>query len=302
MTTRRRRIYAIIKDFSLITAGSALVALALDIFLVPNKIASGGVTGVATIVYHLSAGRISVGAVILALNIPLFIAGLRFLGKMFMFKSAVSIVLLSAFTDIMEPYTDQFAQQYLVGSGSRNGATDLLLFCVFGGVLLGAGTGLVFRTGGTTGGSDIGAALLHKVLPNATIGQLLLSLDGLVVLSAGIAFRSLLLALYAIVSIYISSKIIDSILEGVNFAKAVYIISNRPEELAEIILTDLDRGVTALEGTGMYTRTGKKVLFCVIERTQIPRLKALVKQKDPKAFIVMSDIREVLGEFSRGKR
>ncbi|MHB8962150.1 MAG: YitT family protein [Saccharofermentanales bacterium] len=300
--TRTQRILSAFKDYSLIVVGSALVAIALDIFLVPNKIASGGITGVATVVYHLSGGFAPVGVVIIVLNIPLFIAGLKLLGRMFMLKSGISIFLLAVFVDVMEPYTVKFAQSYLTNLTNPGMNTDLLLFCIFGGVMLGVGTGLVFRAGGTTGGSDIGASLLHKAFPNATIGQLLLALDGVVVLSAAIAFKSLLLGLYAIVSIYVSTKIIDTILEGVDFAKSVYIISDYPEDLAQIILRDLGRGVTALEGTGMYTHTSKKVLFCVLERTQIPKLKRLVKEMDPRAFIVMTDIREVLGEFNRGKR
>lgn len=300
--TRKQRILLAIKEYILIAVGSALVAAALDIFLVPNKIASGGITGVATVVFHLSGGYIPVGIVIIVLNIPLFIAGLKVLGRMFMLKSGISIFLLAIFVDVLEPYTTKFTQSYLFNMSNPGKNTDLLLFCIFGGVLLGVGTGLVFRAGGTTGGSDIGASLLHIAIPNATIGQLLLALDGLVVLSAAIAFKSLLLGLYAIVSIYVSAKIIDTILEGVDFAKSVYIISDYPEDLADIILKDLGRGVTALEGMGMYTHTSKKVLFCVLERTQIPRLKMLVKQMDPKAFIVMTDIREVLGDFNRGKR
>jgi uncharacterized membrane-anchored protein YitT (DUF2179 family) len=300
--SRRKAIFAHIKDYVLIVVGSAILAVALDIFLVPNRIASGGITGVATVFFHLTNGFVPVGVVIVVLNIPLFIAGIRILGKMFMFKSGISTLLLSLFVDILEPYTARFTEIYMKDLSATGSGTDLLLYCIFGGVLLGVGTGLVFRAGGTTGGSDIAASLLHRAFPTATIGQLLLILDGLVVLSAAIAFKSLLLALYAIVAIYISTKIIDTILEGVNFAKAVYIISDYPEELAEIILRDLDRGVTALEGTGMFTRKGKKMLFCVLERTQIPRLKALIRERDPKAFIVMTDIREVLGEFNRGKR
>ncbi|MHB1454921.1 MAG: YitT family protein [Saccharofermentanales bacterium] len=300
--TRTQRILAAVKDYSLIVVGSAILAVALDVFLVPNKIASGGITGVATVIFHLSSGYVPVGIAIIVMNIPLFIIGLKVLGRMFMFKSGISILLLSVFVDILEPYTARFAQNYLTDLTNPGSNTDLLLFCIFGGVMMGVGIGLVFRAGGTTGGSDIVASLIHRVMPNATIGQLLLALDGLVVLSAAIAFRSLLLGLYAIVAIYISTKIIDTILEGVNFAKSVYIISDYPEDLAGIILKDLGRGVTALEGTGMYTHKSKKVLFCVLERTQIPRLKMLVKQLDPKAFIVMTDIREVLGEFNRSRR
>ncbi len=296
------KIYMHVKDYLLIVIGSILVAVAMDIFLVPYKIASGGATGFATVLFHITGGALPVGVVIIAVNIPLFILGFKFIGKMFLIKSALSTLLLSLLIDIFEPFAVEFTRTYLSGFAEAGMASDLMLFCIFGGVIMGLGIGLVFRAGGTTGGTDIAAALLHRIFPNATIGQILLVIDGLVVVFAAIAFKSFLLPLYAIVVIYISAKIIDTILEGVDFAKAVYIISDYPEEIADLIMDKLDRGVTALDGTGMYTRKDKKVLFCVLERTQIPRLKSIVKGHDPKAFIVMSDIREVLGEFSRGKK
>lgn len=299
---RHQRIFTIIRDYVLIVTGSALVAIAMDIFLVPNKIASGGATGLATVLFHVSNGFLPVGAVILAVNVPLFILGMKVMGRLFLIKSAVSTVLLSVMIDLFEPFAADFTRKYLSDFKSTGIETDLLLLCIFGGVLMGTGIGLVFRAGGTTGGTDIAATLLSRIFQNATIGQILLVIDGIVVLFAAIAFKSFLLALYAIVVIYISTKIIDTILEGVNFAKAVYIITDYPEEIADIILKQLDRGVTAFDGTGMYTRKDKKVLFCVLERTQIPKLKNIVKAHDPKAFIVMNDIREVLGEFNRGKR
>ena len=298
----KKKIYNLLKDYILIVIGCALIAVAMDVFLVPNRIASGGATGFATVVFHLTGGRLPVGAVIIAVNIPLFLLGMKVMGRVFLIRSAVSTVLLSVMIELFSPYASDFTVKYLSDLPTSGIKTDLLLFCIFGGVLMGLGIGLVFRTDGTTGGTDIAAALLHKVFPNITIGQIILIIDGLIVLMAAIAFKSFLLGMYAIVVIYITAKIIDTILEGVNFAKAVYIISDYPEEISDLILKKLDRGVTALDGTGMYTKREKKVLFCVLERTQIPRLKIIVKGQDPNAFIVMTDIREVLGEFRRGKK
>lgn len=296
----KKKYFPLIKDYLLIIIGCAFVAIAMDIFLVPNKIASGGATGFATVIFHITNGKIPVGAVIIAFNIPLFLIGTKVMGKGFLIKSAISTLLLSVMIDLFEPYAEKFIQNYLEDITGSSG--NMLLFCIFGGVLMGVGIGLVFRTGGSTGGTDIAAALLQKIFPIATIGQLLLIIDGIIILFAAIAFKSFLLAMYAIVVIYITTKIIDAILEGVSFAKSVYIISDYSEEIAELIMVNLGRGVTALKGTGMYTKSEKNVLFCVIERAEIPKLKSIVKEHDPEAFIVMGDVREVLGEFNRGRK
>jgi uncharacterized membrane-anchored protein YitT (DUF2179 family) len=161
---------------------------------------------------------------------------------------------------------------------------------------MGAGLGIVFRSGATTGGTDLAARITNHFAPNLTMGQILLFIDTSVIIFAAIAFQSFLLALYAIVTLFISSKVIDAVLEGVNFAKSVFVISDRPDEISERILKDLDRGVTALKGTGMYTGKDKQVLLCVLHRGQLPLLKEIVKIIDPKAFIILTDIREVLGE------
>lgn len=161
---------------------------------------------------------------------------------------------------------------------------------------MGVGLGLVFRSGATTGGTDLAARIIHHFFPSFTMGQILLLVDAAVVVFAAVSFNSFLLALYAIVSLFISSKFIDTILEGVNFAKALFIISNRSDEIANNILDSLDRGVTGLKGKGMYTGDDKQVLFCVVHRRQIPQVKAIVKKVDENAFIILTDVREVLGE------
>ena len=161
---------------------------------------------------------------------------------------------------------------------------------------MGLGLGLVFRSGATTGGTDLAARIVHRFIPNLTMGQTLLFIDSSVIIFAAIAFGSFQLGLYAIVSLYVSSKVIDAILEGVNFAKSVLIISDKSDEIAHRIMKDLDRGVTALKGTGMYTGKDKQVLLCVLQRSQIPALKEIVKSVDDKAFVILTEIREVLGE------
>ncbi len=283
------------KDYLWIVLGSIITAAAINIFLVPYKIAPGGVTGIATVIYYLSGERFPVGVTMLALNIPLFILGIRFIGGKFIIRTLFSTVFLSVVIDVSEPVTTYFADFYL--TKAANSATpDLLLYSIFGGFFMGLGLGFVFRSGATTGGTDLAAKVVHHFIPQLTMGQLLLVIDSAVILFAAIAFNSFLLALYAILSLYLSTKVIDAILEGVNFAKAVYIISEQSEEIAQKIMTDLDRGVTALRGVGMYTGKDKSVLYCVLHRGQLQQLKELVVKIDANAFIILSDVREVLGE------
>lgn len=284
------------KEYIWIIIGSLITAAAINIFLVPYKIAPGGVTGIATVIYYLSNFRFPVGLIMLVLNIPLFILGMRFIGGKFVVRTLFSTVFLSLSIDFLEPFTNSFVDKYLSKLENVSTAPDLLLYSIFGGLLMGTGLGLVFKSGATTGGTDLAARILTNFSSAFTMGQVLLFVDACVVVFAAIVFKSFILALYAIVTLFISSKIIDALLEGVNFAKALFIISDKPEDIANRIMLELDRGVTALKGKGMYTGSDKEVLFCVVHRAQMPQLKEIVKEVDGKAFIVLADIREVLGE------
>lgn len=282
------------EDYALIVLGSFLTAMAINIFLVPYKIAPGGVTGLATVIYYISNGRFPVGITMFVLNVPLFLVGFKFIGRRFAVRTLFSTILLSVLIDAMEPLTSYFVRSFLLEFNPSN--PDLLLYSIFGGAVMGAGLGLVFRSGATTGGTDLAARIINHFVRGLTMGQLLLLVDTTVIIIAAVVFKSFLLGLYAIVTLFIASKIIDAILEGVNFAKAVFIISDFPEEISRKILTDLDRGVTALKGTGMYTGNDKQVLLCVVNRGQLVDLKGIVRSIDKKAFIILADIREVLGE------
>jgi len=284
------------KDYLWIIFGSLLTAASINIFLVPYKIAPGGVTGIATVIYYLSGFRFPVGAIMLALNIPLFILGIKFIGGRFGIRTLFSTLFLSLAIDLTEPFTRNLIENYLMELEDTPPSPDLLLYSLFGGLIMGIGLGLVFRSGATTGGTDLAARIVNHFVPAFTMGQILLFIDASVVVFAAISFKSFLLALYAIVTLFVASNVIDAILEGVNFAKALFIISDRSDEIAKKILVDIDRGVTALKGTGMYTGSDKQVLFCVVHRAQLPQLKEIVRDIDEKAFIVLADIREVLGE------
>lgn len=290
---KEKRLQAL-KDYLWIILGSIITALAINIFLVPHKIAPGGVTGIATVIFYLIDERLPVGTLMLLLNIPLFIFGMKFIGRRFIMRTLFSTVFLSVVIDIAEPFTGRFISQLeleYLASGP-----DYLLYAIFGGFFMGLGLGLVFRSGATTGGTDLAAKIVHHFNPTMTVGKALLFIDGAVIIFAAIAFNSILLALYSMLSLYISAKLVDIILEGINFAKGVYIISDHAEEIADDIMRELDRGVTALNGIGMYTKSDKKVLFCVIQRGQLPLLKALVKKTDQSAFIILHEVTEVLGE------
>ncbi|HHV96977.1 MAG TPA: YitT family protein [Clostridiaceae bacterium] len=299
----------LVKDYLLIFIGSLITALGINIFIVPNKIAPGGVSGIATVIYYISNQTLPVGTVMLILNVPLFIIGFKYIGKRFIARTLVSTILLSFLIDVTHSVSLHIYNNYLVTSfnlpadSSVSAAvlttgysTDILLHAIFGGVLMGIGLGIVLRSGATTGGTDLAAKIMNHFVPGLTVGQYLLLIDGGIVLLAAVTFKSVLLALYSIITLFLTSKTIDAIVEGVNFAKSVYIISDKTDEIANAIMKELERGVTSLKGKGMYTRKDRDVLLCVIRRGQLTQLKQIVKSIDPKAFVILSDVREVLGE------
>jgi len=265
-----------------ITVGSLITALGLVLFLIPNKIAAGGVSGLATVIYYLTAWP--VGLTMLVINIPLFILGLRELGVKFGVKTLYGTITLSVFTDFLTP---------VLGAPT----SDPLLATVYGGLLTGIGLGVVFRSGGTTGGTDLGAQLLRKWF-KVSSGQWLLVIDAFVITTAGIVF-TVELALYALLALFLTSRAVDFVQEGVSYNKAVLIISDRYQVIGQKILTELDRGATGLQGRGLYTGTDKEVLLCVVSRTEITKLKNLVLAEDEDAFVIVADVHEALGEGFR---
>jgi uncharacterized membrane-anchored protein YitT (DUF2179 family) len=267
-------------EFFWVTAGVVLIALGLDLFLIPNKIAAGGVSGIATILHYVTGSP--VGITMLALNVPLFIMGIHRLGLTFGFRSLYGTISLSAAVDFFE---------LLVPVPTR----DPLLASLFGGVLVGLGLGLVFRYRGTTGGTDLAAAIV-RTYTGMNIGQLLFLVDASVVLAAGFVFHSWELALYALITIFVTAWVIDMVQEGISYAKAFFIISNRIDVIAEKVLNELGRGATALKARGLYTGMDREVILTVVNRSEVSRLKEIVYGVDPRAFIIVADVREVLGE------
>lgn len=268
-----------IMAFLVITLGSLLIALGLDMFLIPNRIAAGGVSGLATLIFYVFGAP--VGITMLVINVPLFLASLRLLGARFGLNTLYGFLTLSLFVDALEPIIESPTQ-------------DPLLAAVYGGVITGVGLGLVFRAGGTTGGTDLAAQLLLKYYSTSS-GQALLFFDGLVIVLAAFVF-STELALYALIAVFISSRVIDVVQEGLGYGRAAFIISDKGDEIAEAIMTRLDRGATFLEGRGAYRQQQKKVLLTVVNRSEITRLKVLVSEIDSTAFVVVANANEVLGE------
>lgn len=266
-------------DYLAILVGAVLTALALDLFLVPNRIAAGGVSGLATVSFYLFKFR--VGLTMLVINVPLFLLSLRMLGGRFLARTLFGLVALSLATDLLtflRPLTH-----------------DPLLAALYGGVLSGLGVGITLKWGGSTGGTDLAAMLLHRWL-KTSVGQALLCIDIIIIIIAGVVFKSAELALYAVVALFITSYGIDLVQEGMPYGKAAYIISGKEEEIAYAVLHQMGRGVTELHGRGVYTGTDRNVLFVIVARSEIAQLKELVRETDPRAFLVISDAHEVLGE------
>ena len=250
-----------------VSLGVLLTALGLDMFLIPNKIAAGGVSGIATILHYLI--HVPVGATMLVLNVPLFALGILRLGMRFGFRSLYGTITLSLAVD--------------------------LLASLYGGVLVGLGLGLVFRYKGTTGGTDLVAAVL-RTYTGGNIGRQLFMVDGAVVLAAWATFNSAELAMYALLTIFVVSWLIDVVQEGLSYARAFLIISDRPSEIAAAIVAGLNRGASAWPARGVYTGADREVVLSVVNRSEVSRLKEIIYGVDPCAFVILADVHEVLGE------
>jgi len=281
----KQKIKTIVYEYFGLAFGSAIMSLGLVLFLIPGKIAPGGVSGIGIVLHYLF--NLPVGVVMLLFNIPLFILGMKVLGKQFGPRTLFSFIFLSLITDF-------FDKVLHLGAATDN----LLLTSIFGGILLGIGLGIVFRFKGTTGGSDIVGQIIHKY-SNITVGTAILIVDFFIISFAGIAFKDINLALYGFISLYFSSKVLDVILDGFDYARSFYIISEKQDEIIEAITREMGRGGTEIYGRGFFTRKERNILFTVVTRKEVTYLRQLVKQIDPDSFVIISNIHEVLGEGFR---
>ncbi len=274
----------VLKEYLGVLLGVAVTAFALAWFLIPGKIAAGGVSGLAIVIFHLL--RLPVGATMLVLNIPLFIVSLKTFGAMFGAKTLFGAISMAILVDVFGHYAVPVTN-------------DPLLASIYGGVIAGIGLGIAFRHGGSTGGTDMAAQLLARYFPTS-VGQALLIVDGVVIALAGFVFGPEL-ALYALIAVFITTKAIDVVQEGQSYAKAAFIISVNPDLIGQAIIHRLERGATALQGRGVFTGADRDVLFVIVARSEISQLKRIVYEADPNAFVVIGDVHEVLGEgFTRG--
>lgn len=277
-----------IKDYIYITVGTALVAFSFSIFFVPNTIAPGGVSGIATL---LNAGfGWRVGLLILIINVPIYLLSFKKFGTTRVIRSLYATILMSVIIDYVKIPTD-FIDSI---------ASDILLSSIFGGVIMGAGLGLVIRNNSTTGGTDMIAVLVHGWFPNLSISWVLFGIEFLVVIAAGV-FLEPIMALYAFIALYISARVMDFVQVGVNTAKAFIIISEHSDTISNEIIEKMNRGATILNGAGAYSGNVKNVILCVVRRNQISKLRTIIKDADEDAFVIVHDVKEVLGEgFTHG--
>ena len=267
-------------DILVCIIGSALVGTALSVFTIPNEIAPGGISGLSTALAYMLGVRVSVLS--LVLNIPIMLAAYRLLGKRSFFYTLLSTALLSGFIELAS-----FLPVY---------TGNILIAAVYGGVLSGIGIGILFLRNITTGGTDLLALMLHKAFPNVPNGTILAVIDGIVVLIAVLVFRKIEVALTSVLTIYFSSKVIDLIAQGVDYAKVIYIVTDKGKELSAVLNSSTDRGNTVIKAFGGYTGAEKQLVITVTRRNVLAQTLRLIHATDPAAFTFVTDSTEVHGE------
>lgn len=262
------------------TVGTIIMAIGIELFLVPSQLSTGGFSGIATIGYYMTG--ISVGTIMLLLNIPLFIIAFFKVGRTFFVKTVIGTSLLSIFLNLLQaikPITQ-----------------DRFLAFIYGSVIVGIGTAIVLNANGSTGGTELLANVIKSYKPYLKTGTLIVILDTIVITANTIYFKDIEIALYSTLVIYVMGKVLDIFFEGIDFAKMVLIISPEWEKIAEGLSKNIKRGVTSLYGHGMYRNEDKNILLCVMSRAEVREARKVIKEIDPKAFLVITNAREVYGE------
>lgn len=260
-------------------AGAFIYSVSVNTFTAPNDIAPGGVTGLATILNHISGIPIGTGMVMF--NAPLFIWAYKEEGKKVLSTLAASLI-CSVVIDITSPFLPHFTG-------------DLFLTSMFGGLLAGLGLGTIFMSGATTGGSDLAANILTKKKPHISVGRLMFYIDCAVIFISALVYKSYMLPMYALIIVFITGKIIDTMVYGTKSGKLLFIISEKSEAIAENVLNSLERGVTKLYGTGAYTGKSSDILMCAVRRHEISKIYEIVNRNDKNAFIILTDAAEIHG-------
>lgn len=277
---KTNKVLRTIKNFMLITFGAVCYAIAVSLFLDPNSLAPGGVSGIAVLLNRLT--QIGTGTWIFILNIPIMLLGIWKFGLKFIFSTIYCTVLDSVVINLLTP----------LGAVTD----DLLLASLTGAALMALGIGMVFKGGATTGGTDIIVKVLRLKFPHMRTGNLFLSLDALIVTASAFVFRDIDKALYAGITVIICSLVLDIVLYGKDEAKLIFIITDKCDEVTQRLLVDLDLGVTHVQGVGAYSGKDKRVIMCASRKTQAPKVEAVVKEEDPLAFMIVSSATEIFGE------
>lgn len=276
------------KELGLIVLGAIVLALTINWFLSPAGLVTGGISGLGIIIESVSKSTmgfvIPISLTTLMLNIPLFIVAIKQKGFVFVKKSLYSVGITTILIEVTSYLPNIFAVE-----------NDLLVTALVGGVGYGIGIGLVLRAGATTGGTDMLATILRTKFPKFPIAKLVMFIDGMIVLLGLFVFGANK-AVYAIIAIYITSRVLASVLEGLHYAKAAFIISSKSEEIAKQIMQQIPRGSTGLKARGMYSKDEKEMLFTVVSQKEISQLTQIISEIDPRAFVAITDVKEVLGE------
>ncbi len=281
MNKNRYRISEIISDLLFFTAGGAVYAAAVLVFLSSNKISPGGVTGIASVLNYLSG--FPIGTAVFLLNLPLLLLGFFKLGGIFIVKTTVGTFIMSVALDIGEAVFPYFK-------------LDIMLSAIFGGLLMGLGQSLFMLRGATTGGSDIVAVLINRKIPHMTVGRLILLTDAAVVALAAVVYKNLESALYSVVALYAATKVIDIVIYGADRGKIVYAITGKPDKMSGEIMSLVGRGITAIDATGAYTGAKKKMLMCTVRPNEVSAVCKIIRENDGESFTVIADAGEILGE------
>ncbi len=270
----------IIINFIQTIIGTALMAFATDLFLLPNQLSVGGFSGIGTIFYYLF--KLPIGTTVFILNIPLFIFALIKNGKRFFLDSIVGTISLSLFLNLFEN----------IGTATHSG----FLACIYGGILSGIGTSIVLNANASTGGSDLFAQIVKAYKPNIKTGNIIVILDTIIVIASTIAFGQIEIGLYSAIAIYIMGKVLDIFFEGIDFAKMLIIISPKYQQISDEINSKIRRGTTAIYGKGMYRQDDKNIIMCVASRGEVRQIRKIINDIDKKAFLIITNAREVYGE------
>jgi uncharacterized membrane-anchored protein YitT (DUF2179 family) len=296
MNIESKKVLRNLQDFAGITIGCVIFAISYAWFLIPFKVAPGGVGGIATVLYHFFG--FPAGISMILINIPLFVIAWLYLGKQFGFKSFFGMAVGSLMIDFFDPhflYEKCKFMKPLINTQHWAMTDNILLASIAGSVLLGIGLGIIFRFRGSTGGTDIPVAIL-KQYTGMSIGSGYWVIESAIILTIGILFKDLNLIIWAYLNLFITTQIVDIAAEGLPYVKGAYIISKSEDAIKERIFTELDRGVTMLHAEGGYTDKRNDVIFCIINRRQITSLRRIVKEEDPQAFMILMDVNDVMGE------